>query len=88
MVVSDGEIGGPVPLLWVVMITSAANRPWPGDIPLVDTHARFGLPHPCVIRPAKIATLETKDLDRIGALDAPTLERLVEAEKRTVMASA
>jgi len=87
VVVSDGPIEGPIPLLWVVMITSAANRPWPGDISLADTHARFGLPHPCLIRPAKIATIEARDVDRIGAVDEVTLRMLLRAIKRTVLAS-
>jgi mRNA interferase MazF len=29
-------------MLWVVMITSAQHRPWPGDVRLAD-HARVGL---------------------------------------------
>ncbi|MEZ5863589.1 MAG: type II toxin-antitoxin system PemK/MazF family toxin [Geminicoccaceae bacterium] len=37
------------PLLWVMMITSATNRQWPGDIPVADIEAA-GLPYPSVIR--------------------------------------
>lgn len=77
VVISAGEIAGAVPLLWVAMITSAENRPWPGDISLSETHSRFGLPHPCVIRPAKIATLEARGLDRVGALDSAILQALL-----------
>ena len=66
LVVSGGGIGEGESLLWVVMITSAENRPWPEDISLVQTHARFGLPQPCVIRPAKIATLDARNADRIA----------------------
>ena len=79
VVISAGEIAGAVPLLWVAMVTSAENRAWPGDISLAETHSRFGLPHPCVIRPAKIATLEARGLDRVGALDSATLGSLLRA---------
>lgn len=36
LVVSRGGLGDRSALLWVVMITSAANRPWPGDGSLAD----------------------------------------------------
>ncbi len=65
-------IGGPVPsigLSWVLMITSADNKPWPGDVPIEDL-ARAGLPYPSVIRTAKIATAETTALTAIGVLAA------------------
>jgi mRNA interferase MazF len=38
LVVSSGGLGEDASLLWVVMITSAANRPWPGDVPLADSY--------------------------------------------------
>jgi hypothetical protein len=44
--VSDGPIGPDGGLLWVVMITSAANRRWPGDVALEAGHAECGLPAP------------------------------------------
>ena len=52
-------------LLWVLMITSAENRGWPGDVPLAAS-ASVGLPVPSVIRTAKIATIEASDAERIG----------------------
>jgi mRNA interferase MazF len=44
-------------LLWVLMITSAANRPWPGDVAILPLQ-ESGLSAPSVIRTAKIATIE------------------------------
>jgi mRNA interferase MazF len=62
-------------LLWVVMITSAQNRGWPGDVP-VNNLAAAGLPAPSVIRTAKIATIEAADAAKLGAV-APALFRRV-----------
>lgn len=59
LVVSDGPIGDGDRLLWVVMITSADNRPWDGDVSFGDSYAEAGLPAPSVIRAAKIATIDT-----------------------------
>ena len=70
LVVSDGGLGDGRRLLWVVMITSATNRPRPGDISLADDFSDVGLPAPSVIRPSKIATIEARHADRIGRLDA------------------
>jgi mRNA interferase MazF len=56
-------------LVWLAMITSAANEPWPTDIAIVDLR-RSGLPAPSVVRPAKIACIEPSRIDRrIGRLD-------------------
>ncbi|MDA8232005.1 MAG: type II toxin-antitoxin system PemK/MazF family toxin [Magnetospirillum sp.] len=56
-------------LLWVLMITSAENRGWPGDVEVSDL-AAAGLPAPSVVRTAKIATIEARDAERIGSLAA------------------
>jgi len=56
-------------LLWVLMITSAENRGWPGDVGVSDL-AVAGLPAESVVRTAKIATIETKEAERIGSLPA------------------
>jgi mRNA interferase MazF len=55
-------------LVWVLMITSAENRPWPDDAPITDL-AAAGLPAPSVVRCAKIATLDAARVERIGRLD-------------------
>lgn len=54
-------------LLWVVMVTSAENRRWPSDIPIDDLD-RAGLPAPSLIRPAKIATIDARDGERLGRI--------------------
>lgn len=54
-------------LLWVLMITSAANRGWPGDVVVSDL-GKAGLPAASVVRTAKIATIETKDAEHLGTL--------------------
>ena len=54
-------------LMWVLMITSAENRSWPGDVPVSEL-GPSGLPVASVVRTAKIATIETKEAERIGRL--------------------
>jgi mRNA interferase MazF len=71
LVISGGALGDGDTLLWVAMITSAANRPWPGDC-TIDRYAEAGLPIPSVVRPAKITTIETRDAEAIGAVDDAT----------------
>lgn len=68
LVVSAGVLGGAAELLWVLMITSAANRGWPGDISLEMRFAECGLSVPCVIRTAKISTVEASRARKTGAL--------------------
>lgn len=56
-------------LVWVAMITSADNEPWPSDVAISDL-ARAGLPAPSVVRPAKIACIEPARIERrAGRLD-------------------
>ncbi|WP_407049047.1 type II toxin-antitoxin system PemK/MazF family toxin [Methyloraptor flagellatus] len=84
LVVSDGPVGDGH-LLWVVMITSAENRPWPGDVALGERSAAAGLPAPSIVRPTKIATIEVQDADPIGQIDATSLDAVL-ATIRTTMA--
>lgn len=57
-------------ILWVAMITSAANDPWACDVAIPDL-GRAGLPAPSVVRPAKIACIEPgRVVRRAGTLDA------------------
>ena len=56
-------------LLWVLMITSADNRPWPGDAVISDLR-EAGLPAPSMVRSAKIATIEAADAQFLGRLPA------------------
>jgi mRNA interferase MazF len=67
LVVAVPDAPGAPELLWVLMVTSAANRGWPGDVPVSDL-AVAGLPAPSVVRSAKIATIEARDAERIGHL--------------------
>ena len=69
--------GAPV-LLWVLMVTSAANRGWPGDVAISDL-AVSGLPAPSVVRSAKIGTIEARDTERIGRLSSGDRTRVMDA---------
>lgn len=82
LVVSTQPIGGPGPLFWAVMITSAENRGWPDDVSLLDRYAECGLKIPCVIRCAKIATFEAASAGAIGQLPEDLL-----AEVRRVLST-
>jgi mRNA interferase MazF len=54
-------------LLWAVMITSAENRGWVGDV-MVSDLTQAGLPADSLVRTAKMATIEADDALRIGTL--------------------
>ena len=77
LVVSTGAIEDLHGLLWVVMITSAQNRGWPGDIP-VKNLSLAGLPVESVIRTAKIATIEAADATKLGRLATAQLRQVIE----------
>ena len=62
-------VGAPHDLLWVLMITAAANPRWPEDV-VIDDHAAAGLPIPSLIRTAKIATIAATDARPLGVLPA------------------
>lgn len=57
-----------IDLLWVLMITSAVNKGWQGDVSLEERFAECGLSVPCVVRTAKIATIEAARARIGGAL--------------------
>jgi mRNA interferase MazF len=67
LVLAADDLETPHDLLWLAMITSAANRGWRGDVEVSDLRAA-GLPIPSIVRPAKLATVETRDAARLGAL--------------------
>jgi mRNA interferase MazF len=71
-------------LLWVLMITSAANAPWPDDIAIDDLQAA-GLRKPSVIRPAKLATVEAARCEPRGQITDPVRQQ-VEAALRLGLA--
>ena len=67
LVIAAGELVSAHSLLWLAMITSAANRGWPGDV-MVSDLAAAGLPIASIIRPAKIATIDARDAGPLGVL--------------------
>jgi len=76
VVVSQPWISNDYGLVWVVMITSAANAGWTCDIELADLE-RAGLSADSVIRPVKIATVDKDRILRVaGQLDADTIAAL------------
>jgi mRNA interferase MazF len=75
LVVSSSDLEDTHGLLWVLMITSAENHSWPGDVP-VSNLADAGLPVASVIRTAKIATIEADDAVKLGKVSAATLRQL------------
>ncbi len=84
LVVSHGGVGEGEGLLWVVMITSAENRSWPGDVSLGLSYGEVGLPAPSVIRPCKIATIEAGHAEKLGRIK-PTTMAQVGDQLRTYM---
>lgn len=78
LVVSRGGLGEGGTLLWVLMITSAQNRRWPGDVPLTRGHRSVGLPVPSLVRTTKIATIDARRAYRLGTLSPGVLGRVLE----------
>lgn len=78
LVVAVPEAPGGPNLLWVLMVTSATNRGWTGDVVVSDL-AQAGLPAPSVVRPAKIATIEASDAEKIGCLPQADRRHVAEA---------
>lgn len=75
LVVSSGGIEDAHGLLWVVMITSAENRGWPGDV-LVRNRAAAGLPAPSVIRTAKLTTIEASAATKLETVPAALFRKV------------
>ena len=75
LVVSTEAVQDRHGLLWVMMITSAENRGWPGDLPVTGL-AAAGLPVASVIRTAKIATIEVRDAAGIGRISVALLGKV------------
>ena len=63
---------GDFEVCWVLMITSADRKKWPGDA-LIDDIGRAGLPAASLVRVLKIACIDTRNiLQKLGTLDAKT----------------
>lgn len=84
LVISRGGIGDEQRLLWVLMITSADNRRWPGDVDLEGRYADAGLPAPSIIRTAKVATIESAYAGRIGRIDTELLGQVLDLVDNTI----
>ena len=85
LVVATG-LGEAYDLLWVLMITAAANRRWPDDVE-IDDHAAAGLPIPSVVRTAKIATIAASVAAPLGALPLANVSEVIAVlRKRLPMA--
>lgn len=76
LVVSTQNLGGPVDLLWVLMITSAANAGWPDDVAIGEDYESCGLSVPCVVRTAKISTVEAASAKPLGRLPEPLMHKV------------
>jgi mRNA interferase MazF len=61
-------------VLWVLMITSARNRPWPDDVDIAARNSGAGLPVPSVVRTRKIAMIDARHAEPIGRVSSPTLD--------------
>ena len=70
LVLAAVDPGSPHALLWVAMITSAANRGWPGDLAISEL-AEAGLPIASIVRLAKLTTIEASEAERLGGLPRP-----------------
>jgi mRNA interferase MazF len=69
LVIAAGELEAAHGLLWLAMITSAAHRGCSGDVAVSDLRVA-GLPAVSIVRPAKIATIDAGDAQRLGTLPA------------------
>jgi mRNA interferase MazF len=80
LIISNRRLA-PFGLIWVAMITSAANAPWSCDVPIANL-ARAGLPAPSVVRAAKIACIEPARIERhAGRLDRATAKAVAQKLK-------
>ena len=84
LVVTDQPIGDSDRLHWVLMITSADHRRWPGDVALGRHHAEAGLPAPSLIRTSKIATVDIDRMEPLGRMPDAFMTT-VEAELDTIL---
>jgi mRNA interferase MazF len=85
LVVAQTGQGAGLPLLWVLMITSAENRGWSGDVAISDI-AAAGLPAESVVRTEKVATIDAREVAVLGSL--PVKDRpIVAARLRQTLAA-
>jgi mRNA interferase MazF len=70
VVVATPAATGTFGIVWVLMITSAWQAPWPDDVAVSDL-AAAGLSHASVVRTGKIATIDSRLVATIGCLSEP-----------------
>jgi mRNA interferase MazF len=72
-------------LTWLLMITSRDNRGWAGDVEISDA-GDAGLPLQSIVRPAKIATVDTdRIVRRLGKLSSPDRRAVLGALQRYIV---
>jgi len=76
LVVSSADLQREHGLSWVLMITSAENRGWEGDVE-IENLVLAGLPAPSVVRSAKIATIDARDGEPLGRLTPGTFRAVM-----------
>ena len=74
LVVSATPLGDDGQHYWVLMITSAEHRRWPGDIALGRHYGGAGLPAPSLIRTSKIATVGATRMEPLGTMPHSFME--------------
>jgi mRNA interferase MazF len=83
LVVAAGAIEDAHGLLWQVMITSVENRGWPDDVFISDLDGA-GLRVPSIVRPAKIATVDAREAQRLGTLPIVDRQALASGLRRII----
>lgn len=75
LVVATG-LGPNEELVWVLMITSASNESWSGDVPIQTPYDISGLRAPSVVRTTKVATIEARSSSLVGRLTPDDLAKV------------
>lgn len=75
LVVATG-LGPNEELVWVLMITSASNEGWRGDVPMQTPYDISGLRAPSVVRTTKVATIEARSSSLVGRLAPDDLAKV------------
>ena len=86
LVVAAG-LGAAQDLLWVLMITAAANPRWLEDVE-IDDHSRAGLPVASLVRTAKIATLEARAASKLRRIRWQTAAKVAAILNRRLAGTA
>ena len=81
LIVARPKVGAGPDLFWLAMITSAKHSSWIGDISIAG-EAEAGLSMPCVVRSAKIVSLERVRIVRTIGTVSPAILKAVRAKIR------